>query len=158
MICQDFFIVMSKFVVTVLDAKIIFNQRNTPTKRYNKANEFSLLSFDIVTQISKKDQDGQWKNKAMFMKCAIWNEKLANKFIEQLDETKYNFIHIIGGALRDIEIHEHEAISVNGNRYQARTYNNLALNVTDFIISHKDIINNNSDTQEISDEEVPFNI
>ncbi len=79
---------MSVISLQIKEAKIINTEYNKPEKKFDEhGGEFKCLNFNIVPTISVKNSksDTGWDNKMFAIRCTIWNEKQADRFLKTFD-------------------------------------------------------------------------
>lgn len=134
---------MSKILITITEAKIVNTENNKPSKFYkHDSTEFSRFCFNICAVLSKKNTKGEWDNKLMSYKCTIWSEAIADKFLKNFEPNKKNYITLVNANLSDLQIVKTQQVSNQGNEYDLTSYTNFNLNVSDFIITYKEIDEN----------------
>jgi hypothetical protein len=159
---------MSKSFKTIQDAIIIKTEKVFPRRWYKQDTaEFSNLTFDICEVFGKKNAQGEWdKPSFMSTKCTIWNEKIADKFMEKLEsiDPKHKaYITIIHGVCTGFDTHEVDATTKEGKIYKLNTYSNMRMSVSEFVITSKPINEQYAKDQDIEDNDtiddaIPFSI
>jgi len=132
---------MSKVCLLIKEAKIVNTEYTSPQKQYDpKTQEFKCFNFNIVPTISiKKPKSEEWDTKMLAIRCTIWNEKVAEKFINAFDSNSKNYITILDGNLTNFHIEELDKVSQNGSEYKLSAYTYLNMIVNDFVITYKEI-------------------
>ncbi len=123
------------------EAKIICTDKKQP-KKFIKDNVFVNFNFDIICIVSKKvkeNNEEKWLNKMLPIRCVIWNEKLADKFLENFDKTKRNYITILGSYSFDFEESKETRYKADGSDYDKTLFTDFQMSVSDFLITHKEI-------------------
>lgn len=156
---------MSTISLIIKEAKIVNTEYNKPEKKLNdKTREFKCLNFNIVPTISVKNPKAEngWDNKMFAIRCTIWNEKAADRFLKGFDANQKNYISILNGQLNNFHTEEIEKTSNNGNDYTVSAYSYLSATVNDFIITTKALDGDNvyenklPPEQDRIDDDIPF--
>ena len=159
---------MSKINFLIKEAKIVYSENKQPSKYYNNG-DFKNFTFYIVSVVSTKkqqqnNQPTEWENKMLSIRCMIWNEKLADKFLNSFDIKQKNYITILDGQLTNFHIDNLTKTSNAGKEYQLSVYSFFNISVNNFVITHKAIDEekntqssvNNSQEEIVVDDDIPF--
>jgi len=159
---------MSIVSFIIKEAKIVNTAYNQPREVKNQDGTFKCLNFLIMPSLSIKNQNTEsgWDTKCLPIRCTIWNDKTAMRFLKVFDPDEHNYITILSSQLNNFTVDEMEKISKDGNPYLEKVYSYFSITVNDFLITIKHFDGENpydnaysdrlaSDVSEVNDN-IPF--
>lgn len=161
---------MSTISLQIKEAKIVNTEYNKPEKKFDeRTGVFRCLNFNIVPTISikKPKTENEWDSKMFAIKCTIWNEKAADRFLKAFNPNQKNYITVLSSHLNNFDTEELQKTSNNGNDYILSAYSYLSATVNDFVITTKVVDNETPNgssysksetktTDDLIDDDVPF--